>query len=91
MLVFVGLGILCVGVAPRFSALIWVYLVYAFFVAVLGDVLALPEWAQKFSVFGLLARYPAYAIEPACVVALVALALALVAAGAAAYRHRDIA
>jgi ABC-2 type transport system permease protein len=91
MLVFVGLGIFIVGVVPRLSALIWVYLIYAFFVGFLGDVFALPEWAEKLSVFGLLSRYPVDAIEPVRVVALCVLALALVAAGAAAYRRRDLA
>jgi ABC-2 type transport system permease protein len=91
MLVCAGLGVLCVGVAPRLSALVWVYLVYAFFVAFLGDVFDLPAWAENFSAFSLLPRYPAADIEPARIVALCAAAALLIAAGTAAYRRRDIA
>jgi ABC-2 type transport system permease protein len=91
MLVFVGLGVLLVGVAPRLSALIWAYLAYAFFVAFLGDVFALPAWAENISVFGLLPRYPAAEIEPARIAALCAASALLAAAGAVAYRRRDLA
>jgi ABC-2 type transport system permease protein len=91
MLAFVGLGVLLVGLIPRLTALIWVYLIYAFFVAFLGDVFDLPTWAEKLSVFSLLPRYPAESIELAPIVALSAAALLLIAAGAVAYRRRDLA
>jgi ABC-2 type transport system permease protein len=91
ILVFIGLGILFVGIAPRLSVLIWVYLIYSFFVGFLGDVFDLPAWAENISVFGLLPRYPAAAIEPVRIVALCAAAAALAVAGIAAYRHRDLA
>jgi ABC-2 type transport system permease protein len=91
MLVFVGLGVLLVGIAPRLSALIWAYLVYAFFVAFLGDVFALPAWAENISAFGLLPRYPAAEIEPVRIAALCAASALLAAAGAVAYRRRDLA
>jgi ABC-2 type transport system permease protein len=90
MLVFVGLGVLLVGAAPRLSPLVWVYLIYAFFVAFLGNVFDLPIWAEKLSVFSLLPRYPAENIEPLVIVALSAAALLLAAAGAATYRRRDV-
>ncbi|MDR1358093.1 MAG: hypothetical protein LBJ48_01875 [Coriobacteriales bacterium] len=87
---FIRLAVLLIGAAPRLSALIWVYLVYAFFVAFLGDVFALPAWAENLSVFGLLPRYPAADIEPVRIVALCAGAALCAIAGAVAYRRRDL-
>jgi ABC-2 type transport system permease protein len=91
MLIFISLGIIFVGAAPRLSALIWVYLAYSFFVAFLGDVLDMPGWVESISVFSLLPRYPAEAVEPLRAVALCAASVLLAAAGTAAYRRRDIA
>jgi ABC-2 type transport system permease protein len=90
MLVFAALGLLLTGAVPRLSPLVWVYLVYAFFVAFLGDVVDLPTWAEKLSVFSLLPRYPAESIEPGAIVVLCVAALVLVVAAAASYRQRDV-
>jgi ABC-2 type transport system permease protein len=90
VLAVAGLGILIVGAVPRLSPLVWAYLVYAFFAAFLGGVFDLPAWAENISVFGLLPRYPAQDIEPLRTVACCVASLALVAAGAFAYRRRSI-
>jgi ABC-2 type transport system permease protein len=91
VLVFVGLSILFLGVVPRLSALVWVYLAYSFFVSFLGDVLGLPTWAENISVFSLLPRYPAADIEPARIAILCVASILLIAAGILAYRRRDLA
>jgi ABC-2 type transport system permease protein len=90
MLVLVGLSVILLGAAPRLSALIWVYLTWSFFAAFLGGVLDLPLWAERISVFALLPRYPAEAIEPLRTAALCIAATLLTAAGAAAWRRRDL-
>jgi ABC-2 type transport system permease protein len=87
---FIGLAALLVGLLPRLGAIIWAYLVFSFFVAYLGNMLAMPEWLEKLSPFSLLPRYPAETAQPELLLALLALSLLLAAAGAVAYRRRDL-
>jgi ABC-2 type transport system permease protein len=90
VLVFAGLGVFFVGVAPKARMIVWVYTIYAFLVSFLGGMFNMPKWAQNISVFSLLPRYPAEALEPVVTVTLCAAAVALAAIGITGYRHRDI-
>ncbi|MDR0350550.1 MAG: hypothetical protein LBH64_03245 [Coriobacteriales bacterium] len=90
VLVFAALGIFLLGIAPRARAIIWVYLAFSFLVALFGNVLSLPTWLSRLSVFDILPRYPAEAFEPMVALALCALCLVLFLIGTAAYRRRDL-
>ena len=56
-----------------------------------GTTLKLPQWAQDLSPFTHVPRVPADALSAAPMLALVAIALAGLAAGLAAFRRRDLA
>ncbi|MDR1713914.1 MAG: hypothetical protein LBR39_07170, partial [Coriobacteriales bacterium] len=49
MVLFAGLAALIAGLAPRFTPLLWVYLVYAFFISYMGNMLKLPALAEQIS------------------------------------------
>jgi ABC-2 type transport system permease protein len=91
VLVFAGLGLFFIGVAPKARMVIWVYLTYSFIVTYFGDMVGIAKWAQNISVFALLPRYPAQAIEPGIIIALCVVAVALAAVGITTYRRRDVA
>lgn len=86
----VGLAALLVGAAPRWSWLVWPYVVFSFIVIYTGDLLRLPSWLQGLSPFAHTPQLPVepMAWRPTVVVTVIAAALAV--AGFAAYRRRDI-
>ena len=90
ILVFEGLAVLLIGCAPRLIPLVWGYLAYAFYVEYLGGAFDLPEAFVKLSPFGIVSRYPSEAFDPVPFVALLAVFVAMSAAGLAFYRARDM-
>ncbi|MCL1890667.1 MAG: hypothetical protein FWG00_01375 [Coriobacteriia bacterium] len=90
ILVFVGLAVLLVGVAPKLSPMLWVFLAYAFLMVYFGSVVDIPEWAIKISPFMIVANYPEEAFRLAPWLALTGVFVVLSAVGIIAYRLRDI-
>ena len=90
MLVFVGLAVLIVGLAPRAFLVVWVYLAYAFYVDYVGGMFDVPDYLTKLSPFGLAARYPVEEIAPLPLALLLLVFVALSVLGVLAYRRRDI-
>lgn len=90
VLVFAALGVFFVGLAPKASVIIWIYLAYSFMATYLAGILDLPRWAEQVSVFGLLPRYPADSFEPLVAIGLCVVALVLMLIGILGYRRRDI-
>jgi len=78
---------------PRWAgAVSWATLTAAILAGPLfGTTLKLPQWAQDLSPFTHVPRVPADALSAAPMLALVAIALAGLAAGLAAFRRRDLA
>ena len=85
-----GFAALLIGFLPRAATLAWIYLAYSFFAVYLGAVFQLPEWAAKLSPFGHIPKMPVEEANFAVLAALTVLALALMAAGLAGYRRRDV-
>jgi ABC-2 type transport system permease protein len=90
VLIFAALGVFFVGVVPKASPVVWLYLVYSFLATYLGGMFDMPKWAEKLSIFGLLPRYPADEFEPLLAAAVIGAALVLALIGLVAYRRRDI-
>jgi ABC-2 type transport system permease protein len=90
VVIFAGLCAFLVGVAPKLSPLVWVYLVFSFLMIYLGGLSDLPEWVKDLSPFGLLPSYPLEAFDPAVFIGLLGASVALAAVGLFAYRRRDI-
>ena len=79
-----------VGLLPRAAVLSWAVVGYGFFVVYLGGFIGLPEWMANLSPFGHVPAVPAAEPRLVPLVVLVVLAAALVAAGLAGLRRRDV-
>jgi len=87
----VGVAALLAGSSPRFAPLAWGLLVVSFVVGELGRTMRLPQWVIDLSPFAHLSQLPGGEFEPLPALVLTAIAVAFVAAGATAYRARDVA
>ncbi len=87
----IAVTVLAIGWWPRMAAVLaWVAFGYCAVVAMFADSFDLPGWAQRASPFAHTPRVPAEALARTPLVVLVLLAAALVGAGYAGLRHRDI-
>jgi ABC-2 type transport system permease protein len=89
--VVVGIAVAAFGLAPRYSALGWAALVAFVLLAEIGPLLELSSWVMDLSPFAHAPKLPGGTVESAPLVSLVAVAVALAAAGLAGLRHRDVA
>jgi ABC-2 type transport system permease protein len=89
-LVLSGFGQLLYGIAPRTVGLAWLGLAYCSVVMLFGDVFQIPQWLQDASPFEHLALVPAQSFRWAPFVELLAVAIALAAAGLLAFERRDV-
>lgn len=89
---WVTLGVVAVlfGWLPRATAAAWLVPVYAFLVGYLGQILQFPDWMNDLSPFGHIPKLPAENMDWAPPAVLTAIAVALVAAGLAGFRRRDL-
>ncbi len=85
-----GFAFALYALAPRWSLLAWLAVVVAAVVGLLGPVLNLPQWAMDVSPFEHVPAMPAEAFSALPVVVLVLVTAALVAAGLAGFRRRDV-
>ncbi|MBQ0864584.1 ABC transporter permease [Streptomyces sp. RK75] len=85
-----GFAVLLFGWAPRATAFAWAVPVYGFVVGYLGKLLDLPAWLNNFSPFGHVPQLPAEEMRWTPMVLLTLVAAALVAAGLAGFRARDL-
>lgn len=90
VLVLSGVARLLVGISPRLGTLAWLPLVLAVVVLLFGEVFRLPQWFQDLSPFEHMPLVPVEDLRWAPVLALAAAALALSAAGQAAFARRDV-
>jgi ABC-2 type transport system permease protein len=86
-----GIVVLLYGLAPRLTFVAWVLLVGAVIVSELGALLEWPQWVLDASPFTHVPQLPAATMTWTPVVVLMALAIAVTAAGALRFRRRDLA
>ncbi|WP_461144473.1 ABC transporter permease [Salinifilum aidingensis] len=89
--VLVGLAFALFGLAPRAVAAVWIVLGHAFFAAMFGQLLGLPDWVRGLSPFAHVPEVPSEQLAAAPLTALTGLAAALGALGLLAFRRRDLA
>lgn len=89
-LVLAAVAVLLVGAAPRLAPLSWLVVAFCFVVGWLGGLLAPPRWVTGLSPFTHTPAAPAESVTGTPVVVLLALAVALAAAGVLAFERRDI-
>lgn len=90
MLVMIGLAVFLIGILPRLTSIIWIYLTYSFFVLYLGGLFQFPDWAGKLSPFGHIPQLPVERMEWMPVIILTGVAVLLIVLGFIGYRKRDI-
>lgn len=90
VLVLAGLALLIAGALPHRTVVAWAALAVCVVVLFFGPLLGLPGWLQGLSPFDHLARVPAEGFRAAPYALEALLAVALFAAGLAAYRRRDL-
>jgi ABC-2 type transport system permease protein len=99
VLAVAGLSALLTGLLGRLSSLTWLLLVYCFFIAYIGNIIAAStdgavrdafDVCMKISPFNLLPLWPSSEVDLALTAGMSVVALALAVIGVAAYRRRDI-
>lgn len=88
--VLVGVVVLLFGLAPRLTALAWGVLTAFFLLGELGRLLKAPDWVIDLSPFTHVPRLPGMPMTWTPLVVLVLVTAALVAAGVAGFRRRDL-
>jgi len=81
-----GLATLLVGLIPKATGLIWLYLAFTFVVMYLGDVFEFPEWINNLSVF----YHTPETFERAPLLIISGLAVIISIVGFIGYNKRDI-
>lgn len=88
--VMTGLTVLIVGMFPKFSGFVWLYLGYSFLVVYLGGMLKFPGWMENLSPYGHVPQLPVEEINYISISILISIAVCLIAIGFIGYRKRDI-
>jgi ABC-2 type transport system permease protein len=87
----IGLAVLLIGLFPKITSIVWLYLGYSFFVVYLGKLLQVPDWMAKLSPFGNIPQFPVDEINYLTISLLIALTAIIILIGFIGYRKRDIA
>lgn len=86
----IGLTVFLIGFFPKFTPLIWMYIIYSFFVLYLGGLMQFPEWVGNLSPFGHIPEVPLEKITFLPLFLLSAMAVVLVLLGFIGFRRRDL-
>jgi ABC-2 type transport system permease protein len=87
---FIALSNLLFSISPRFTPLVWVYYVWAIIVNMFGELLKMPDWLQKTSIFFHYVTFPIENQQINISVALIIISIAIFIASAFIYKNRDI-
>ncbi len=86
----IGLTVLLIGIAPRWTNLTWAYLIYSFVVVYLGRLLEFPEWMSNLSPYGHIPQLPVEEMDFMNISFVTLVALGLTIIGFIGYNRRDI-
>lgn len=89
--VVISLVIGLVGIAPKLTELIWLYVVFCFVVVYLGDLFDFPEWMNNLSVFEYTPQIPIDDVNIMAMMVLTIISVVLSVIGFNGYNRRDIA
>ncbi|MBO1514116.1 ABC transporter permease [Metabacillus bambusae] len=90
MWLMIGLAVLLIGIFPKFTGFIWLYLGYSFLVVYLGGLLQFPDWMRNLSPFGNIPQLPVEEMNVLKMTILTCIAIVLMIIGFIGYRKRDI-
>ena len=86
----IGLVIGLIGIVPKYTGAIWLYVVYCFLVVYLGDLLGFPTWMNSLSVFDYIPHIPVDTMNFMVLMILTLITVALSVIGFIGYNRRDI-
>lgn len=89
-LVIGGLAVALFGWLPRLASLAWAALALALLVGQLGQLLQLPQWVMDISPYSHIPLVPTQDVRWTPLIVLTMIAAALIAAGIAGFRRRDV-
>ncbi len=58
MLVIISIAVLLIGLVPKISSFIWLYVLYSFVALYLGGLFQFPNWVSKLSPYGYIPNLP---------------------------------
>lgn len=90
VLCFIGLALLAYGIRRAGFWWVWVLLVGSIVIGLYGPILNLPDWINNAEPFGLVPRAPAEDLDALPLALMTAVGGALLTAGHAAFRRRDL-
>lgn len=90
MMIFLGISICLIGWLPNLISLNYGYLIAAFFIQYFGKLLKLPNWLNKLTPFGYIAKVPVKNFDPATFWWQLSIAVILIIIGYLGYRRRDL-
>jgi ABC-2 type transport system permease protein len=90
MWIMIGIAVLLIGMLPKLTSLVWIYLLYSFIVVYLGGLLQFPEWMGKLSPFGHVSQLPVEEMDYLKTAILVIIAVVIILFGFIGYKKRDI-
>lgn len=91
ILVVIGLVVVLLGIVPKFTGFIWIYVVYCFVVVYLGDLLEFPKWMNSLSVFEYIPKIPVDNVSFIEMIVITMIAIIITVIGFIGYNKRDIA
>src|SRR5699024_3244365 len=86
----ISVAILLIGFLPKFTILIWVYLIYSFIVVYLGGLLDFPDWLNNLSPYGHIPELPVEEFSVMKSLVFIFLVIMISIIGCYGYRRRDI-
>ncbi|MEK3889141.1 ABC transporter permease [Bacillus sp. FSL K6-3431] len=90
MWIMIGITVLLVGIAPKFTGFVWLYLTYSFVVVYLGGLLQFPEWLSHLSPYRHISQLPVEDIDFMKASVLTTIAIVAMLIGFVGYNKRDI-
>lgn len=90
MWLIIGMTVVFVGVIPKLSSVVWLYVSFCFIVIYLGALLEFPKWLKDISVFEHIPQFPAEDMTWFSIVVIMIITITLIVVGFIGYNKRDI-
>lgn len=88
--IMIGFAVLLIGIMPKATSIIWLYLIYSFIVVYLGGLLKFPEWMSNLSPYEHTPKLPVEEMNFLTLFTLLIIAVVLSIIGFIGYNRRDI-
>lgn len=90
LFVMAAIPVALIGIAPKWAPVVWIAVVYAAIVGILGQTLGMAQWMRDISPFEHTPQLPAQGFDLLPIVIQLAVAAALIAVGTIAIQRRDL-